>query len=91
MAVYLGMIMGGVLAMLVAGRLAAWAIRKISGMANVPSYVVGTSFMTFVGAWSITFDGSASFLENWIVYVISAAIALPLMILGDRRKQRQVA
>ena len=91
MGMLIGIIFGSALAMLVGGYLAAWVIRKISGIANVPSYAIGVLLMTFVGAWSITFDGSPSFFENWAQYAIGAAIALPLMIIGDRRKQRQEA
>lgn len=88
---FVGMLVGGTLGMLFLGHLAAWVIRKISGLANIASYVIGVSLMTFVGAWSVTYDGRPNFLENWIVYVISGAIALSLMIIRDRRKQRQVA
>lgn len=91
MGAILGMITGGVIALYLAGSLVAWIVRKISGIGNIPSYVVGVSIMTFVGAWVVTYDGSPSFLENWILYVISAAIALPLMIVGNGRKNRQAA
>lgn len=88
---FLGMLVGGTLAMFLAGHLVAWIIRKISGIANIPSYVIGLSIMTFVGAWSITYDGGPSFLKNWIVYVIAGVIALPLMIVTGRRNQRREA
>lgn len=88
---FLGFITAGTLSMFIAGHLVAWIVRKISGISNLPSYVIGVSIMTFVGAWSLTYDGSPSFLENWILYVIAGVIALTLMIVGDRRKQRRAA
>ena len=88
MAAILGAIGGGIVAMLVAGRLAAWLIRKISGVAKTPSYVIGVSIMTIVGAWLATRDGGPGFLETWILFVIAAAIALPLIIVSDRKKGR---
>lgn len=88
---FLGFIAGATFSMFIAGHLVAWIVRKISGISNIPSYVIGVSIMTFVGAWSITSDGGPSFLENWILYVIAGVIALPLMIVGDRRKQRRAA
>jgi hypothetical protein len=91
MGALLGMIVGGTLAMYIAGHLVAWIVRKISGVANIPSYAIGVSIMTFVGAWATTDDRGPSFLENWILYAIAAAIALSLMIFGDQRKQRRAA
>lgn len=88
---FLAEFVAGTVTMFLAGHLAAWVIRKIGGIANIPSYVIGVSILTFVGAWSITYDGGPSFLENWIKYVVAGAIALPLMIIGDRRKQRRAA
>ena len=88
---YLGMIIGSIFAMLLGGHLAAWIIRKVVQLRNTASYAIGVSLMTFVGAWSITYPKGPSFLENWIPYVIGAAIAFPLMIAGDRRKRRKAA
>lgn len=88
MGYFLGMVIGATLGMLLFGYAAAWLIRKITGIANIPSYAIGVSLMTLVGAWSITYDGSSSFLVNWFWYVIGAAIALPLMIARERRNQR---
>lgn len=86
---FLGFIVAGTLSMFLAGHLIAWIVRKISGISNIPSYVIAVSIMTFVGAWSITNDGSPSFLENWIGYLVTGAIALSLMIVGERRKGRR--
>jgi len=88
---FLGFIAAGTLSLFIAGHLVAWIVRKICGISNIPSYVTGVSIMTFVGAWSITYDGSPSFLKNWILYVIAGAIALPLMIVTRRHKQHQEA
>jgi hypothetical protein len=89
MGAFLGLMLGGTLAMFFTGRLAAWIIRKISGAANNVSYLIGLTIMTFVGAWSITYDGGPTgFLENWIMYVITGLLAFSLMIVRDRRKQR---
>jgi hypothetical protein len=78
-------------AMFIGGHLAAWGIRKVSKATQVQSYAVAVPFMTFVGAWSITYDGSPSFWKNWLLYVIGAAIALPLMIATERRKSKTSA
>lgn len=87
----LGSVVGVTLGMLLLGYATAWLIRKITGVANIPSYVIGLSLMTFAGAWSVTSEGSPSFIVNWAVYLIGAAIALPLMILRERRKLVQDA
>lgn len=85
MGTLIGMAIGSTIAMLLSGYLVAWIIRKIARIGKVPSYVIGVSAMTFVGAWSITYEGSPSFFENWVQYLIGAAIALPLMIAKERR------
>lgn len=87
MAGFIGMIMGGTFAMILGGHFAAWIIRKIGNVAAIQSYLIGLSLMTFVGAWSITYDSGPSFLQNWILYVVCAAIALPLMIFAAKCKQ----
>jgi len=89
MAYFIGAIVGSVFGMLLLGTLAAWIIRKITGIAEIPSYVLSVSILAVIGPWSVTYDGGPSFLENFILYVIGAAIALPLMIVGDRRKRHQ--
>ena len=89
----IGFLLGGTIAMYGGGHLAAWCIRKISGVTNNVSYVIGLSIMTFVGAWAITYDEEpTSFLKNWILYVVTGFIAFWLMNIRDRaRKQRPSA
>lgn len=86
---FLAEFVAGTISMFLAGHVAAAIIRKVSGIAKIPSYVIGLSSMTFVGAWLITYDGGPSFWENWIVYVIEGVIALPLMIVTSRRGNDQ--
>lgn len=86
MGTLLGMIIGGTFAMLLSGWLVAWLLRKGMRMSYVASCIIGVSIMTFVGAWSITYEGGPSFLQNWITYVICGAIALPILIFGRRGK-----
>lgn len=82
---FLGMIAGGAVAMLLSGWLMAWLLRKLAGINHRLSCVLGVSIMTLVGAWSITFEGSATFLENWILYVFCGAVALPVLVHLQRR------
>lgn len=86
MGTLLGMVIGGTIAMLISGWLVAWLLRKGARMGPVASCIVGVSIMTFVGAWSITYEGSPTFLENWITYAVCGAIALPILISGQRHK-----
>lgn len=76
----LGTIAGGTAAMLISGWLTAWLLRKAVGMKHGASCCLGITGMTFIGAWSITYEGSRAFLENWLVYVFCGAIALPILM-----------
>lgn len=76
----LGTIAGGTVAMLISGWLVAWLLRKVVSMKHGASCALGVTIMTFIGAWSITYEGSPTFLENWIVYVFCGAIVLPILI-----------
>lgn len=82
-----GMIAGCSIAMFLTGHVAAWAIRKFSKASKFQSFAVGVMAMTFVGAWSITYEGGPTFWENWVWYAFGAAIALLLMLAGQKPKR----
>lgn len=83
----IGMIFGVTIGMFFLGYLAAWIIRKVVGITKIQSYLIGVPLMTFVGAWSISFDSDRSFLSAWLAYLLGGAIALPLMIAVARKEQ----
>ncbi len=90
MSYFIGMIVGGTVAMFLSGALVAWLLRKITGINHRLSCVLSISGMTFVGAWSITDDGGQAFFGNWFLYLICGAIALPILLQVPQRTKASV-
>lgn len=85
----MGEILGATCAMLLFGSLAAWAIRKITKMATVPSYVIGVAVMTLIGAWAYSANSQYSVAGAWVLYAIGGIIALAIMIATERHRRRK--
>ena len=82
---YAGELLGVAIAKMLFGAIAAWIVKKITGIPAIPSYVVGVEIMSVVGGWLLSHDGFHTFIQAWILYLIGGVVALGLMIFGENK------
>jgi hypothetical protein len=81
----MGELLGVAIAKMLFGAIAAWIVKKITGIPAIPSYVVGVGIMSVVGGWLLSHDGFHTFIQAWILYLIGGVVALGLMIFGENK------
>ncbi|MER8487957.1 hypothetical protein NKH53_06715 [Mesorhizobium australicum] len=80
-------ILGAALIMALTGALVAWLLRKIARIRLVPSYALGISVMTFVGAalYVSSQNGAVDYLNAWIKYAIGGVVGFLILYSTSRR------